>query len=267
MKSDWPPKSPKSCESDRDQVPLFPVLAPHLRQVLILHRSLICLNVSELLLEECFRQCEYALIYVAADGKIVRLTGAARKILEEKDGLTEGQGSLGCSLTGEQEPLHALIAHASVGNGAGTEGRGRVNCCREGTVERSSIWAWAPEIGGRMQVPRRAPREPLDLIAVPFPEMDESSAPRVCTVLVLSDPEFTHLSRFSLLRSVYGLSPSECRVTELLAEGNTVAQIAEKLRRTEEGTRFQLKSIFRKTGARRQMDLLKLVLSLPASGR
>jgi DNA-binding CsgD family transcriptional regulator len=111
---------------------------------------------------------------------------------------------------------------------------------------------------------RKPPNQPLNVIVAPFLASDQFFVSRPSAILFISDPNFRPLSRAAVLRTLYGLSPSECRIAELLVNGHTISDIAERLGRTTEGTRFQLKNIFGKTGARRQTELMRLVLSLPA---
>jgi len=52
-------------------------------------------------------------------------------------------------------------------------------------------------------------------------------------------------------------------VGDLLAAGFELVSAAERLRMSSTTARFHLKSIFRKTGLNRQVDLVRLLLSLP----
>lgn len=190
------------------------------------------------------------------------MSPAAQTILAMKGGLTEDHGFLRAVRTDEQQRLNALIAHAvTMGIGRGVERPMKIDAHRAPEIRKLSVWT--PAFGGSMQVSRRPPRRPLTVIVTPFVTSDNYFVPKPCAMVILSDPDFKPFSRSALLRFTYGLSPSECRITKLLAEGHTISEAAEMLGRTEESTRFQLKSIFRKTDTRRQTDLLKLILSLP----
>ena len=80
---------------------------------------------------------------------------------------------------------------------------------------------------------------------------------------MLDDPARTALSRAVLLRQLYGLTPTECRLADLLASGIDLRDAGDRLSTSRETTRFHLRAIFRKTGLRRQTDLVRLVLGLP----
>jgi DNA-binding CsgD family transcriptional regulator len=69
-----------------------------------------------------------------------------------------------------------------------------------------------------------------------------------------------------VLATAFDLSPAECRIALLLAEGLTQKEIAAHVGVQHDTVRKQLQSIFQKTATRRQPDLLRLLLNLPASG-
>jgi DNA-binding CsgD family transcriptional regulator len=66
-----------------------------------------------------------------------------------------------------------------------------------------------------------------------------------------------------LLYAVFGLSPAECRIATLLAEGLSLKQIAEAQGTQHDTVRKQLRSIYQKTATNRQPELIRLLLHLP----
>lgn len=69
-----------------------------------------------------------------------------------------------------------------------------------------------------------------------------------------------------VLATAFDLSPAECRIALLLAEGLTQKEIAAHVGVQHDTVRKQLQSIFQKTATHRQPDLLRLLLNLPARG-
>ncbi|MCJ9699926.1 MULTISPECIES: helix-turn-helix transcriptional regulator [unclassified Bradyrhizobium] len=65
-----------------------------------------------------------------------------------------------------------------------------------------------------------------------------------------------------LIGQAFDLTPAESRLTALLATGASLASAAEHLRISRETARNHLKSIFSKTGAHRQSELVTLVSQL-----
>jgi DNA-binding CsgD family transcriptional regulator len=66
----------------------------------------------------------------------------------------------------------------------------------------------------------------------------------------------------SLAMTLFGLSVREAQIVALLCEGRSLAQISTSLRIVPETVRFHLKSIFEKTGVRRQVELVALLAPL-----
>ncbi|KQT10381.1 helix-turn-helix transcriptional regulator [Ramlibacter sp. Leaf400] len=66
-----------------------------------------------------------------------------------------------------------------------------------------------------------------------------------------------------LLYAVFGLTPAECRIATLLAEGLSLKQIADAQGTQHETVRKQLQSIYQKTSTNRQPELVRLLLHLP----
>jgi DNA-binding CsgD family transcriptional regulator len=82
-------------------------------------------------------------------------------------------------------------------------------------------------------------------------------------IVFVQDPDNPPVSRGEALRSLYGLTPSEAQLADLMLAGETVGTAAEKRRITNESARTQLKIILRKTGTNRQAELIRLMLNIP----
>jgi DNA-binding CsgD family transcriptional regulator len=67
----------------------------------------------------------------------------------------------------------------------------------------------------------------------------------------------------SLLFAVFGLTPAECRIATLLAEGLSLKQIAQVQGTQHDTVRKQLRAIYQKTATNRQPELMRLLLHLP----
>jgi DNA-binding CsgD family transcriptional regulator len=68
-----------------------------------------------------------------------------------------------------------------------------------------------------------------------------------------------HEAREKIIGQLFNLSPSLARVTALLMTGRTVKDIAAEMAITEGTVRQYLKRIFRETGTKRQLDLIRVV--------
>jgi DNA-binding CsgD family transcriptional regulator len=63
-----------------------------------------------------------------------------------------------------------------------------------------------------------------------------------------------------VIRQRFALTVSEAALASLLATGKSLSEIAANKRVSVETARTQLKSVFRKTGTRRQADLIRLLM-------
>lgn len=67
-----------------------------------------------------------------------------------------------------------------------------------------------------------------------------------------------------LLASAFDLTPAECRVACHIAQGRTTKEIASQIGVQDDTVRKQLQAIYQKTATNRQVDLIRLLLNLPA---
>jgi len=66
-------------------------------------------------------------------------------------------------------------------------------------------------------------------------------------------------AREKIIGQLFSLSPSLARVTALLMTGRTVKDIAAEMAITEGSVRQYIKLVFRQTGTKRQLDLIRIV--------
>ncbi len=85
-------------------------------------------------------------------------------------------------------------------------------------------------------------------------------------VCLLEDPERRNTAEPRLLRQTFGLTRTEAEVAALLGQGLRLRQIAEQKSISYETARAHLRSIFAKTGASRQADLIVLAGNLGSAG-
>ena len=115
-----------------------------------------------------------------------------------------------------------------------------------------------------MKIPRNPPQMPLSLLISPVQnrlnEADGRSSQPTALVLITDDNQKVELS-VEVLNLLYGLTPAESRLTIALVDGLELDQIAEKFCVSQNTLRAQLRSVFRKTGVRRQSELVKLILT------
>lgn len=88
---------------------------------------------------------------------------------------------------------------------------------------------------------------------------------RPLVMLFFYHPESAPKVDASILTAAFGLTPAECRIAILLAEGFAQKEIAEKLSLKHDTVRKQLQVIYQKTSTNQQSELIRLMLHLPSN--
>lgn len=98
----------------------------------------------------------------------------------------------------------------------------------------------------------------LQLIFVRLRPLEDSGpSERPCIALFMADP--TIVTGAHCLRELYGLTRVESEIANLICQGLSPGEVADKLRMSVHTVRGYLKPMFRKMGARRQADILRIV--------
>ncbi|HEY8025171.1 MAG TPA: hypothetical protein VIF60_11430 [Burkholderiaceae bacterium] len=109
----------------------------------------------------------------------------------------------------------------------------------------------------------RSGRMPLILMLKPLP-LSKNNISQGAALMFIFDPEQTPAVAADVVKRLFGLSKAEADLAVALCCGKTLEDAAADRGITIHTTRYQLKSIFRKTGTKRQSDLVSLLLSSPA---
>lgn len=115
-----------------------------------------------------------------------------------------------------------------------------------------------------LEEPVQLPRQGrLPLMAYPGRLPAMATSPMRCQALVvLVDPEGRRHPSTGILRSLFGLTEAEARVASHLGAGAGLEGICTQFKISKETGRNHLKSIFAKTGCRRQSELVILLNTL-----
>jgi DNA-binding CsgD family transcriptional regulator len=84
-------------------------------------------------------------------------------------------------------------------------------------------------------------------------------------LLTFYHPDSPPVVDAGLLATAFDLTPAQSRVACYIAEGRTPKEIAGKLGVQHDTVRKQLQAIYQKTSTNRQVDLIRLLLNLPAA--
>jgi DNA-binding CsgD family transcriptional regulator len=112
-----------------------------------------------------------------------------------------------------------------------------------------------------VKLPRSGQR-PLLVYPGRLPAMAANPLSDCQAIVVLVDPDARRIPDATLLRGAFELTDAEARLAARLAAGDPLDEVCDRLRIAKETGRNHLKSVFVKTGAHRQSELVVMLSSL-----
>lgn len=217
-------------------------LLPHVRHCVRVHQAVASANALAGPVFPLLDNARLGVIQLDRRGRIAQLNDSAYRLLRQGNGLGEKHGFLHAWMPGEDTQLKALVAAA---------------------LPAPSGQA----VGGSLCV-SRPPKVPgLTLHVHPATvRQTDFGVPNLGALVLIEGLERPLRIDADLVGSVFGLTAAESRVAVLLAEGQTVPDIAALSGRAQSTVRSHLRHIHVKLGVSRRADLVRLVLSVPERG-
>ena len=220
---------------------LVRVLIPHLQRAIQLNRRLADAEALASTALAAIEGLSHGVLLVSGTGAVRHANATARAILAARDGLYSDNGELRTLRHDDTARLRmAISTAASVVAGAGTSA------------------------SGTMRLGRTGGRQPLVVLVCPL-----TSGPRVGlgesapVGLFTTDPERgSDLHEHDLVTEYY-LTQAEARLAIQLAMGHDLESAARRLGVAPATVKSNLKSVFEKTGCRRQSELVRVLLATP----
>ena len=171
-------------------------------------------------------------------GRIIETNDRARSILQHGDGLADRDGTLRARAPADQVRLERLV---------------------EGALPTSG----AAAVSGSILL-RRSPVLPpfvihVKPVGVPQPDY---GARHVAALVLIVEPGRQRRVDPDLVARTLELTRPESQVAVWLAEGKSVREMAQATRHTDRAIYWHLQQIYQKQSISRQVDLVRLVLSL-----
>jgi DNA-binding CsgD family transcriptional regulator len=232
------PENAKPFETN--DVHLLKLLNPHLAKAFRLHRIIESAADNARALLTGIAQFDFGVIALDGEGRITNLSEPAKHLLDQEDGIRIQASRLEATYPAENGKLQRMLVLAN-------------QVCEHPYQPNDNT----------LLLSRKSGKKPLQLVVFPFISSGSLVEDRPQVLVFLSDPSSKPASRAAVLRALYGLSPTESRLADLLLQGFEVREAADHLRTTLETARFHLKRVLAKTGSRRQTELMRLMLSLP----
>ena len=219
-------------------------LVPHLQRAIQMHREFAALHGAKDAALAVLDRLPMGVLLLDRGGRALFSNQQARRIFARNDGLIVDRDGLCRAARSDESAILERLIDEAVRTG-------------DGQVAGA---------GGAARVSRPSGLRPLTVLVGPLGQnrFDLGAATPVAAVF-LSDPEDKPETPAGLLQRLYGLTAMEARLASALLAGATVKDAAAALEIAEGTAREYLKAIFRKTGTRRQSELMTLVLTGPAA--
>ncbi len=218
-------------------------ITPHLRRAIQIYAILNRTTSERDVYAGAVDQLSVATIILDEQGRVLNNNALASALLEEADGLKVREQFL--QVEGRDLNRELQLALSSV-----------IRAQREN----------ATAVVRALRVPRSGARADLGLVVRPVPHSDRGKGQSIpCAAVFVSDPDLKESASQQILGELFGLTPAEANLAILLARGLSLAEVSETQHISPHTARAQLKSVFAKTGASRQAELVRLVLKSVAS--
>ncbi len=216
----------------------FKLLAPHMQRAVQVNRHLLRLEKNSNAIGDALDRLPVSIVLVDMNGLPVFSNQQARMLSLKKNGLSIKSNGLATISGSNLKAVQKLIYQA-------------VNS----TTKQ----------GGVHVVQQPGSRRPLTVLVTPINDCHQfdlgADCSNVAAALFISKPDQGIEFPLDVLNCIYGLTPSESRLVVALVNGKSINRIAEQLTLSKNTVRNHLKSCFRKTGTRRQSELVALILS------
>ncbi len=224
----------------RAELEQFDLLVPHWQRAAQMRQRLVALRTSQELLSSSLDAIAMPALLFDEAGLIVHKNAAAETLLRNDRSLRDLNGRLVATSPDTTRELQLQISNA-------------VRTHREGRVSETSI------------VAVRRPGQ-LSLTTTILPLRGGQDRSLLCGALMfVFDPERTPAPSAELVRKLFALTAAEAELAVALCGGQSAEEIAIARGRSLSTVRSQLRSLFAKTGTKRQSDLIGLLLASPAS--
>ena len=229
------------------QLRLIDLLTPHLIRAFRLHRTVTAQQASGNAAKLAFDHWAHPVLVLDSSARLVVMNQTAETLLARRDGLWLTRNG---QLRSVDESRTAVL---------------------EVAVRRCATTSISPDARcadlDRIALPRPSGASPLRVMISPLPFLAGDPTLGIATdrvLLVIFDPDNICRTPVDWIARQFGLTPSEQRLTEAIINGMPLSEAADQLGIRLSTARTRLKTIQTKTHCHRQVDLVRLALSLPA---
>ena len=217
-------------------------LLPHIQQFVRVRQALVRAEARSTTVTALLDNPRIGVLHLDRRGRILAVNDRARSFLRHGEGVSDQEGVLQARAPDDQIRLAQLVAEALPTSGA-------------------------VPVSGSMLLGRvsRFPPFVVHVKPVGVPQPDYGARHVAALVLLVEAGHHPRLDPAVVARTL-GLTPAESQVAVWLADGTPVRDIARVTGLTEGAIYWHLKQIYRKLPISRQVDLVRLVLSIAEFG-
>jgi DNA-binding CsgD family transcriptional regulator len=213
------------------------LIAPHIRRAVAISRAIDLKAAQAATFSDAFDKLSSCMLLVDATGRIVHANAAAMMMLASDNVLRAVSGRIAAHDPQAGKGLRDVFEAAGMGDAAvGMRGIALPIVARDG--ENYVCYVLPLTSGARSRT---------------------GSTLHAAAVMLVQKVELAALATPEVIAKAYKLTPTELRVLIAVAEIGGAPEVAEAFGIAETTVKFHLKSLFEKTGARRQADLVKLL--------
>ena len=215
------------------------LLLPHIKRALNLHLSIHEDHKVSMLYSNAMAQLRVGVVVLDQEGLVLESNPAARAVLDAKDGLAVVGKQLEASYADDNRKLQALVREALASSQTG----------KVGLNEAMSVSRPSGRLGWGLIVQRIASNQWTE------------GKQRPSVAVFVRDTEGRVDPPVRLAQQLFQLTPAETALAIQLANGLSLEEAAEMLNIKRNTARAHLRSIFSKTGVRRQTELVRIFLN------
>ncbi|VVM67518.1 hypothetical protein PS662_01628 [Pseudomonas fluorescens] len=234
-----PQSHPRFSDTERA---MCAMLLPHLRRALHMHALLDRSESLGSLYSQTINRLAVATIVLDENGTVVQLNPVAREILDSQDGLKVVGGRLEATYPSDNRELSRLVRNAFQRSRQGAE--------------------HGVQIAEATSISRPSGQVSLGVVVelIPSQELLEGNG-KPTVVVYVRDAVGKSLVSSVLTSQLYNLTPAETGLALELANGLSLEEASQILNIRRNTARAHLRSIFSKTGVRRQTELVRIMLN------
>jgi DNA-binding CsgD family transcriptional regulator/PAS domain-containing protein len=231
-------RSAKGGPFNEQDLEILKFLKPHIQRAYRLHSEFARTHFRTAGLVSTLDAISTGVILLGPTMRVITMNQTAERIVSENDGLHVNRGELAVEDVAESASLRKLIAEAvTTSQGAGLNSGGAI------TISRRDLPS-------------------LQILVSPVRGADLNSPQHPCAIVFVNDPAQRARPTSAVLRTLFDLTPAECRLASLLADGRSPHEISEMVGVSANTVKSQLSNIYSKTATSGRAALMRLLTQL-----